>query len=148
MEATKAEKQRNRELTLEEELYRAGLIFLVVGIVSTYGALKWIFPHLKGTECIFQKLFGVYCPGCGGTRALIAFLHGQFVESFLYHPIVMYTAVMFGWFMLSHTMEKLHFPVIRGMAFRTWHMYGALVLIIVNCLLRNILKFGFDIAYF
>ncbi len=136
-----------KELTLEDELYRVGFVFLIAGMVGIYAALRWLLPNMPaGMECIFLKFWGIYCPGCGGTRAVIAFLQGHFLESLWYHPIVMYTVLMFGWFMLSHTLEKIHFPLIRGMKFRTWQMYGALVLIAANCVFKNILNFGFGIS--
>lgn len=139
-------KRLKQEMTLEDELYRIGLIFLVVGAAGVYIALRWIIPNLPETaECMFWKFWGIYCPGCGGTRAVIAFLEGHFLESLWYHPIVMYTAVLFGWFMVSHTLEKIRFPLVRGMKFQVWQMYGALVVIAVNCIIRNILKFGFGI---
>ena len=32
--------------------------------------------------CLFYQVTGVYCPGCGMTRAILAFCHGQFEEAF------------------------------------------------------------------
>lgn len=139
-------RKSKKEMTQEDELYRIGLVFLVVGAIGVYVGLRWILPGLPGEpECIFRKNWGIYCPGCGGTRAVIAFLHGHFLESLRYHPVVMYTVFLFGWFMLSHTLVKLHVPFVRGMKFRIWHMYGAVVVIGVNCIFRNILKLWFGI---
>ena len=64
------------------------------------------FPHLKavlcGTAvyagflllarlwrlpCVFQWLFGVPCPGCGITRALLAAMHLQWRSAFSLHPL-------------------------------------------------------------
>lgn len=42
--------------------------------------------------CLFQMMTGLYCPGCGGTRAVRALLSGHPVLSFLYHPVVPYMA--------------------------------------------------------
>ena len=38
--------------------------------------------------CLFHLATGYYCPGCGGTRAITSLLHGQILNSFLYHPVV------------------------------------------------------------
>lgn len=135
------------ELSTEEALYRAGLAMLPVGILMGYVALRWIIPNLPDTECTVHKFLGLYCPGCGGTRAVIALLHGELLKSAWYHPFVMYTVLMYAWFMISHTLEKLHVPLIKGMLFKTWIMYGMLVMIGLNFVLKNVLKFGFNLEF-
>ena len=134
-----------QELSTEEALYRAGLAMFPVVILLGYIALRWIIPNLPDAECVVHKFLGLYCPGCGGTRAVIALLHGELLKSAWYHPFVMYTVLMYAWFMISHTLEKLHVPLIRGMLFKTWIMYGMLVMIGLNFVLKNVLKFGFGI---
>lgn len=55
----------------------------------------------KVPPCPLHAYTGYYCPGCGGTRATFALLHGHLIRSFVLHPFVPYTAVLGGWFMLS-----------------------------------------------
>lgn len=47
----------------------------------------------QGIPCLFYEVTGLYCPGCGGTRAVKALLRGDVAVSFHYHPVVVYTAV-------------------------------------------------------
>ena len=66
------------------------LLLLVLFIKATNIQLsKYLFP------CVLHSLTGLYCPGCGGTRAITALLHGQILNSFLYHPVVLYSAGLF-----------------------------------------------------
>ena len=46
--------------------------------------------YLSGVNvsCSFKEQYGLYCPGCGGTRALDELLQFDFIESFLYNPLV------------------------------------------------------------
>ena len=44
-----------------------------------------------GMPCFFHMLTGLYCPGCGGTRAVKMLLEGNLKMSFQYHPLVLYT---------------------------------------------------------
>lgn len=44
--------------------------------------------------CIFRLLTRLYCPGCGGTRAVQYLLKGQFKNSIQYHPLVLFIAVI------------------------------------------------------
>ena len=39
--------------------------------------------------CVFHKLTGLHCPGCGMTRAAHASLHGRLGEAFRYNPLGM-----------------------------------------------------------
>ncbi len=39
--------------------------------------------------CVFHKLTGLHCPGCGMTRAAHATLHGRLGEAFRYNPLGM-----------------------------------------------------------
>ncbi len=39
--------------------------------------------------CMFHKLTGLHCPGCGMTRAAHATLHGRLGEAFRFNPLGM-----------------------------------------------------------
>lgn len=43
---------------------------------------------LAGMPCLFHRFTGLYCPGCGGTRAFLMLLRGRVFLSLVYHPIV------------------------------------------------------------
>ena len=43
---------------------------------------------LFGYRCPFEAVFGIDCPGCGLTRALLAALRLDFAGSFSYHPLL------------------------------------------------------------
>jgi len=38
--------------------------------------------------CVFSKLTGLQCPGCGGLRAAHQLLHGNFLTAFRFNPLV------------------------------------------------------------
>lgn len=135
-----------KQRSLEDQLYITGWIFLLAGSVGIFIYLHRIVPEIKGYTCVIYRLFGIYCPGCGGTRAVNAILTGHFLQALWYHPLVPYTLVIFGGFMLSQTLARLHIGRIRGWRFHEWHLYGAVVIIIVNFILKNILLLGFHVA--
>lgn len=37
-------------------------------------------------HCILYDNYGFYCTGCGGTRACMALIHGNYIESIRYYP--------------------------------------------------------------
>lgn len=97
--------------------------------------------------CVFRSLLGLYCPGCGGTRAVLELLEGHILWSLWYHPIVVYTAGLYGWYLISNTVEWLsgnRYAI--GSRYQRWNGIGAVVLVIVNCLLRNLLLIVFHIT--
>ena len=48
-------------------------------------------------DCVFHRLFGIYCPGCGGSRSVANLLRLQFGKSFWYYPAIPYTAALLAW---------------------------------------------------
>lgn len=119
--------------------YIIGWIFLALtaglGIALHLGA----FDQLNPPPCTLHSLTGLYCPGCGGTRALAALLRGHPLCSLYYHPIIPYAAAVGGWFMLSQTIERLsHGRLNIGMHYRDIYLWIALALILVNCLVKNL----------
>lgn len=96
--------------------------------------------------CILYTMAGIYCPGCGGTRAVKSLLEGHFFQSFLYHPIILYTVGLYGWYMISNTIQWISREKLRiGIHFHKWFGFAALIIIIGNFILRNILLIFFGI---
>ena len=60
----------------------------------------------QGFPCLFHLLTGLYCPGCGGTRAVRAMAAGNLRLSFQYHPLVLYTAAVLTVELLSLAISK------------------------------------------
>ena len=116
--------------------------WILIAAVSAYaGITKLTGIHFLSyyPPCAFRLITGFYCPGCGGTRAVIALFHGHILRSVFYHPIVVYTAGFGGWFMLSQTIEKAsrgRFAI--GMHYRDLYLWIALFLVVVNCLIKNL----------
>ena len=124
------------------------LISLVLSAVLI-GLLSLIkLAHIPVPPCYFHQLTGLYCPGCGGTRAWIALLHGHFLHSLVYHPVVLYGTFVYLVYVLSNLRALLpHMHHTRsGMAFRNIYLYLAVILILGNWILKNILLCAFHLA--
>lgn len=134
--------QQNGEL--ERQLYKAGIIALLICSILGYVYLQVIVPKFS-PPCAIYTLTGFYCPGCGGTRAVGELLHGHLLRSLWYHPLVPYAAMMFVGFMGTQTLARLHLGRIKGWSFHNWYLWTALAIIIINWIVKNILLFGFGI---
>ena len=96
--------------------------------------------------CVFHEVTGLYCPGCGGTRAAAALLQREVILSLFYHPIVLYGVVIYGWFMASHTIEYLSKSRLKiGMKYRNLYFYLALMLVIINIAVKDVALTAFHI---
>ena len=56
------------------------------------------------------------------------------------------TIIIFGGFMISQTLARLHFGKVKGWRFHEWHLYAAVAIMIGNFILKNILLLGFHIS--
>ena len=99
---------------------------------------KIIWKIMNGQmPCVFQELTGLYCPGCGGTRALKALLKGDVITSILYHPLILYVvfvAVLFAFSYLIYAKTKnpkfhLHFD--------NKYAYIGIGIIVINFVIKN-----------
>lgn len=55
-----------------------------------WGALYLI----TGELCWVQAVFGLPCPGCGTTRALLSLLHGDLAGALRWHPLILVTVTL------------------------------------------------------
>ncbi len=72
---------------------------IAVPLIFICGAV-FLYIVKQGPPCIFYKLTGLYCPGCGSGRATVALLHGDIVKAFghnmlyvLLLPIIAYYVI-------------------------------------------------------
>ena len=62
-------------------------IFLTLFLMSCYIAIT---TYIFGMSCPLKILFGISCPGCGMTRAIIAIFHLDFQTALHYHPMIVF----------------------------------------------------------
>lgn len=113
-----------------------------------YHKFHWQISYQLPTDCLFHEIFHLYCPGCGGTRAMDAFLQGNFLYSFLYHPFIVYVALVLSYYYISAGYTflikrngKIYYKI------PIWVLIVAALLVIVNFIVRNILLVYFQIDF-
>lgn len=84
--------------------------------------------------CMFHRITGLPCPGCGMTRSFICMAHGRFVEAFHYHalgPIAF--AIVCAWALFN--VVRLAFPRMNTIQFspdvRKIAAHAALVVVVL-----------------
>ena len=101
--------------------------------------------RLISSHCLFYRVTGLYCPGCGGKRSVYLLFHGPPLLSLWYHPLVLYGigvllyySICLGRRLLSRSSTEK--PI------ATWPLWGAVILLAGNVLLKNILLVAFHIT--
>ena len=138
------EPQKNLK-TLEDELFRIGLAALAVAVVLAVLYQCVLRNFLPMVPCFFSTFLGFYCPGCGGTRALSALLHGHFLKSLWYHPFIPYFVFIYIGFLLTQGLQRLEVKGIRGWKFHYWYLWAGLAILTVNFFVKNFLRLKFGI---
>lgn len=64
------------------------VVALLLAFIVVKSGIVYLIP-----PCPVNTLFGVLCPACQGTRCVISFAHGNFIESFLYHQVFFITII-------------------------------------------------------
>lgn len=95
--------------------------------------------------CPVYSLTGLFCPGCGGTRAFRLLFQGKLIASIICHPLVIYGMAVFGVFMISHTLRIFTKGKIQGMTYRHIYIKIAVVLLILNMIVKNLAWIVFHI---
>ena len=129
---------------LEDKLYLWGWVLVPVIILVCLNICTKEQSTLS--SCIFFNFLRMYCPGCGGTRAVRALCNGRVLHSLWYHPLVPYAVGLYLCFMISHTWERLKLPILRGMRYRDIYAYIAIVILAIHFVLKNILLIFFKIT--
>ena len=85
--------------------------------------------------CLFRKLTGFYCPGCGITRMFLSLLQLDFYQAFRYNPLVF---ILFALFILFKIL-RINF----SKKSKEYASYLLLVVVIFYGILRNIELFSY-----
>jgi hypothetical protein len=124
---------------LQLERLRLGAMILAAGagaavLYARDPATPGFFP-----ECPFHRLTGLYCPGCGSTRALYQLLHGHLSQAVAYNPAMVAALPFLGYAFITYV-RRVVWGLPRGEgrlpAGLIWAIAGALSLFWV---LRNLL---------
>ena len=122
-------------------------IFVVMMMIFSIVLIVKINPETSSlfSPCIFHSLTGLYCPGCGTTRAVHQLLNGNFAQAFSFNPLMLLLLPFLGYSFLSFVSSfivKKPLPDIFAFTGCGWILFGAIVLFGI---LRNIPYFPFNL---
>lgn len=134
--------QKYNGYKVEKFLYKMGWICMAAALIVFLANRICIRQgiHLF-VPCIWYNVVGIYCPGCGGTRAIRELIRGNILKSFYFHPFVPYAAIITFIFMASWTCWYISKGKIKGIRFQNWFLYIGITIAIIQWILKNILLF-------
>ncbi|MCD8026355.1 MAG: DUF2752 domain-containing protein [Clostridiales bacterium] len=101
-----------------------------------WGACLFVKNHITLPECTFHRLTGLYCPGCGNTRALFALLEGNILLSLRENvtvAVLATTAVLLYPELIFRAFGKR----LRSPVRNNYYLFAVLILLLIYYLLRN-----------
>lgn len=118
------------------------LIMLAVGL--TAGVIYFLLTQLGfAIPCIFHRITGFYCPGCGVTRMCINIIKLDFYSAFRSNPaifvIIPFLAVIFA----VRTYSVLKYGIAKQKIWMTVIEITSIIILIIFGILRNIPVFSF-----
>ena len=118
------------------------IIFKILGfIIISFG---YYFLNLKfsfSIPCVFYKITGFYCPGCGITRMFFSILRFDFYQAFRFNPFVFILIITYLLYFLIYIIVKLVKK--KEIIICKKIYYILVVLAVIFGILRNIDYFSF-----
>ena len=117
------------------------LIFCLLLFFYLKDPTKIIYP-----PCPFYYLTGLYCPGCGTSRAIHQLLHGKFLYALNLNPLMVLSIPFIIYLLASRLKIKIGSRLIFKRVIFTKGFYRILIVVIVLYgILRNLPVFPFSI---
>ncbi len=96
---------------------RLYLVLLLIG----YFAIAYTAMHYLDITCVFLKIFGIPCPGCGMTRAFLSLLELDFYSAAKYIFLSIITLGIYGLVVMSSVSNDINIAASRYDGKKTMH---------------------------
>jgi hypothetical protein len=93
--------------------------------------------HAFYPGCALYRLTGLYCPGCGGLRAVHQLLHGRILAAFHFNPLFVTTVPLLLWAFARAIYRYIHSePFLPSLKVNWLWSFG--VVVILFAIVRNL----------
>ena len=109
--------------------------------------MKELIKQIFLKECSVHAKYQLYCPGCGGTRAAIALLEGNIIESVRYNPITLLLIIDVVLMTIIDLVKSISKGKYVFSRIRFVYNVAFLAFIVIYSVLRNYLLVIYDIDW-
>lgn len=128
----------------------AAVQLLAIAMVIFAFVYRGYIDSIEGSDryssCPFHDFVHLYCPGCGGTRAMIAIFQGRWIHSLLCNPVSLYLFLGFVAMDIRAAL-RIYRNQDRPVRVPMGYLWGLLGLSLANFMVRNVLLVVFGIDY-
>lgn len=135
----KSKEWQKEQWSEERPVWVIGIVLFVM--LFCVGIVEYVAPdflHDVSPSCFIRRNVGLYCTGCGGTRAVFALLHGHFLQSLYYNVAVLYVAVFYGVYVIRGAIYLISKGKYPFMKFRVWYVFVGLAIVVIQAIVKNI----------
>ena len=112
---------------------------LTAGLLLGLALAAAVFAVLgRGVPCVFHLITGLDCPGCGGTRMLLALLRGDLAAAWRYNPCLLTLLPVLIWLLLSMALRYIPTGSMAGGRGQTVAAVGMAVCLLAFGVARNL----------
>lgn len=112
------------------------IVLPIISLVLLYFLALYVVNNFQLPICFTYAFTGIYCPGCGATRSVVALLHGDIFHSIRENALVivgiMYLLMLYIEVVLKVFGKKFRFPIHSNR-----FIYTSLIVAGVYVVLRN-----------
>lgn len=142
-----------KQLNSRQQMLRSGWFItaniVIVCVIAMFIAYR--FYHVKivfgFAPCFFAEKLHMYCPGCGGTRAVLALLNFRIIRSILCQPMVAYGAGLCTYYYIGAIITIVKNNGKTYCKFKDWTLWLLLIILVVFFIVRNVLLIFWGIDY-
>lgn len=125
-------------------------LFILVNAAVVFAAVAYVlifYSEEAPITCRFKEVLHIYCPGCGGTRAVYYLLRFDFIGSFLANPAVLCTSLILADLDVRALLSLITNNPKAFTNFKSKVFLLIPAILILNFVIRNILlwEFGIDL---
>lgn len=112
------------------------LLILILGVIL----IKKVDPMKVNffPPCLFNKLTGLYCPGCGMTRATHALLNFRIKEAFDFNPLFFILLPFLAYMGIMQSISLYKYQKMSVIKIPYWIVVLIAVVVVAFFILRNI----------
>lgn len=126
----------------DNSVFIAILITYIIIILLAIIYFSFLKNYISIPACPIYTHFGIFCPACGGTRAIISLLSFDIISSILFNPIVIYTLVFSTLYLIT---ESINIAFNKNINIHTILILKiGIFILFANCIIKNIIFLLFN----